>query len=172
MRLGQTPSQTVGPFFAYGLVAEQYGYPNTQIATGVIAGEGERLTITGRVFDGNNEPVGDALLEIWQPGAGFARQGTGTSADKSFSFCTCKPASLSPAEAPCLAVILFMRGLLSHLYTRIYFGDEAEANALDTMLAALPADRRQTLIAQRLKDNEYRFDIQLQGEHETVFFGL
>ena len=172
MKLGQTPSQTVGPFFAYGLVAEQYGYPNTQIATGVIEGERQRITITGRVLDGNSEPVGDALIEIWQPGSGFARQGTGTSADKSFTFSTCRPASLSPEEAPCVAVILFMRGLLSHLYTRIYFSDEAEANVRDTVLAALPADRRHTLIAQRVKEGEYRFDIHLQGEHETVFFDL
>jgi protocatechuate 3,4-dioxygenase, alpha subunit len=172
MKLGQTPSQTLGPFFAYGLVAEQYGYSNTQIASGVIEGEGERITITGRVLDGNEEPVGDALVEIWQPGAGFARVGTGTSADKSFSFNTFKPAAMSAAESPCVAVILFMRGLLSHLYTRIYFSDETEANARDTVLATLPPDRRHTLIAGQLSDREYLFDIHLQGEHETVFFDL
>ena len=172
MKLGQTPSQTVGPFFAFGLVAEQYGYPNTQIATCTIAGEGERISIAGQVFDGDMEPVGDALIELWQPGMGFARVGTGMNAEKSFSFGTCKPTARSAAEAPCIAVILFMRGLLSHLHTRVYFSDEAEANAKDPVLAALPPDRRRTLIAARLKAGQYRLDIHLQGEHETVFFDL
>ena len=84
MKLGQTPSQTVGPYFAYGLVAEQYGYPLTQVASGTIVGEGQRISIRGRVFDGKAEPISDALIEIWQSEAEFARYGTGTASDQSY----------------------------------------------------------------------------------------
>lgn len=172
MKLGQTPSQTVGPYFAYGLVAEQYGYPLTQVANGTIAGEGQRISITGRVFDGKNEPIIDALIEVWQPEAGFARYGTGTTSDQSYVFSTIKPQRHSSAEAPHLTVIIFMRGLLSHLYTRIYFADEAGANKGDSILIKLPDTRRHTLIAKSVGPAQYQFDIHLQGEHETVFFDL
>src|SRR5512141_2409708 len=91
MKHGQTPSQTVGPYFAYGLTAEQYGYPFTQIASGVIASSDESIQITGQVLDGEGQPVPDALIEIWQPGVGFGRQGTGTAADSRFTFETLKP---------------------------------------------------------------------------------
>ena len=172
MKLGQTPSQTVGPYFAYGLVAEQYGYPLTQVANGTIAGEGQRISITGRVFDGKAEPIPDALIEIWQSEAGFARYGTGTTPDHGYTFSTIKPRRRSSAEAPHLTVIIFMRGLLSHLYTRIYFADEGEANKRDSILKNLLDTRRHTLIAKSVGPAQYRFDIHLQGEHETVFFDL
>jgi protocatechuate 3,4-dioxygenase alpha subunit len=168
MKSGQTPSQTVGPFFAYGLVPEQYGYPLTQVADGTIAGEGLRISVTGKVFDGNNEPIIDALIEIWQTGGKFARYGTGTNPDQSYTFDLVKP----PREAPHASVIVFMRGLLSHLYTRIYFDDAAEANKTDEILQSIPASRRHTLIAKSVGPGQYRFDIHLQGEHETVFFDL
>ena len=172
MKLRQTPSQTVGPYFAYGLVAEQYGYPLTQVANGTIAGDGRRISIAGRVFDGKDEPIIDALIEIWQSEAGFARYGTGTTPDHSYTFSTIKPQRRSSAEAPHLTVIVFMRGLLSHLYTRIYFADEVEANKIDSTLSGLPEDRRTTLLARSVGEAEYQFDIHLQGEHETVFFDL
>ena len=172
MKRGQTPSQTVGPYFAYGLVAEQYGYLHNQIANGVISGEGHRIRITGRVLDGKGEPVVDALVEIWQPEAGFARYGTGTNPDQSYTFSIIKPQLRSKEEAPHLTVVIFMRGLLSHLYTRIYFADEVEANKTDGTLAGLSEDRRTTLLARLVKEAEYQFDIHLQGEHETVFFDL
>jgi protocatechuate 3,4-dioxygenase, alpha subunit len=168
MKNGQTPSQTVGPFFAYGLVPEQYGYPLTQVANGTIAGEGQRVSVTGKVFDGNNAPIIDALIEIWQAGGGFARYGTGTNPDQSYTFHLVKP----PGHAPHVSVILFMRGLLSHLYTRIYFDDAAEANKTDEILQSIPVSRRHTLIAKSVGPGQYRFDIHLQGEHETVFFDL
>lgn len=172
MKRGQTPSQTVGPYFAYGLVAKQYGYPLTQVANGEISGEGQRISIAGRVFDGKNEPISDALIEIWQPGVGFARYGTGTAPDQSYTFSTIKPQRRSSEEAPYLTVTIFMRGLLSHLYTRMYFADEAEANRTDSTLSRLPDGPRKTLLAISAGPAHYQFDIHLQGEHETVFFDL
>ena len=171
MKCGQTPSQTVGPYFAYGLAAEQYGYPHNQIANGVISGEGHRIGITGRVLDGKGEPVVDALVEIWHP-EGFARYGTGATPDQSYMFSTIKPRRRSKEDAPHLSVTIFMRGLLSHLYTRIYFADETDANKTDSTLAGLSEDRRTTLLARSVGESEYQFDIHLQGEHETVFFDL
>ncbi|WPZ36496.1 protocatechuate 3,4-dioxygenase subunit alpha [Thalassobaculum sp. OXR-137] len=188
--LKQTPSQTVGPYFAYGLTARQYHYPQTSVADGTMAGEdvaGERIRVEGRVFDGDGATVPDAMIEIWQADAqgrfahpadprnsntgfsGFGRFGTGTDPQHRFIFDTIKPGAAAEGEAPHLNVIVFMRGLLTHVYTRIYFADEAEANAADPVLSAVPKDRRGTLIAQR-EGNTYRLDIHMQGDRETVFF--
>lgn len=188
----QTPSQTVGPYFAYGLTARQYNYPQTSIAEGAMAGEeveGERIRVEGRVLDGDGAPVPDAMIEIWQADSqgryahpadtrgsnagftGFGRTGTGTDPKCRFIFETIKPGAASEGEAPHLNVIVFMRGLLTHVYTRIYFSDEGDANAKDPVLSAVPADRRSTLIAQR-EGNTYRLDVHMQGEHETVFFDV
>jgi protocatechuate 3,4-dioxygenase alpha subunit len=190
----QTPSQTVGPFFAYGLTPEQYGYPFRSLAGAAVASdevEGERIRIEGRVLDGAGEPISDALLEIWQADAqgryahpldprgsnarckGFGRVGTGTDPECRFIFDTVKPGSVDGVQAPHLNVTLFMRGLLVHLFTRIYFSDEEEANSRDPVLASVPADRRSTLIARREQTASgvvYRFDIRMQGDRETVFF--
>lgn len=168
---GQTPSQTVGPYFAYGLVAEQYGYPFTQVAGHRLGGDGLRIAIEGQVIDGAGQPVPDALLELWQPGQGFLRQGTGTSPGMTFRFETAKPLPAA-GQAPHIAVALYMRGLLSHVFTRIYFADEPVANAADPVLAQVPADRRGTLLAQRVGEGIYRFDIRMQGERETVFLDI
>ena len=194
----QTPSQTIGPYFAYGLTSEQYGYPLHQIAGGdltesVSGLEGERIRIVGQVFDGHGEPVPDAMIEIWQADAqgryahpadgrgtntgfkGFGRMGTGTHPDSRFVFETIKPASVDGRQAPHVNVVVFARGLLSHLYTRIYFGDESAANASDPVLASVPEDRRPTLVATPEDENGarvYRFDIHLQGAEETVFFDV
>ena len=196
---GQTPSQTVGPFFAYGLAPEQYNYPFRSIAGGVMAGDdtaGTRIRVIGQVFDGAGERVPDALIEIWQANAhgrynhpadsrqdnrldpdfkGFGRFGTGTRPDNAFVFDTVKPGSVDGRQAPHLNVCVLMRGLLLHAYTRIYFADEAEANAADPVLRSVPAERRDTLIARRddhLPGTVYRFDIRMQGERETVFFDV
>jgi len=85
-----------------------------------------------------------------------------------------KPGRVSPDEAPHLNVIVTMRGMLLHTFTRIYFEDEAQANERDPVLAAVPADRRETLVARREPNtaNVYRFDIYMQGDKETVFFDL
>jgi protocatechuate 3,4-dioxygenase alpha subunit len=195
----QTPSQTVGPFFAYGLTPEQYGYAYRSIGTGVIATEateGERIRIVGRVLDGEGQPVPDALVEIWQANAhgrynhpadgrsdnrldpdfkGFGRCGTGTRADACFVFETVKPGRVGDGQAPHLNVIVMARGMTSHAFTRIYFSDEVEANAGDAVLARVEPERRGTLIAERdetASGTAYRFDIRLQGEGETVFFDV
>lgn len=192
---GQTPSQTIGPFFAYGLTPEQYGYAYTSIGTPELAIEGvdgERIRIEGRVLDGEGEAVGDAMIEIWQADAqgryahpadarrpntalftGFGRAGTGTRPDRCFWFDTIKPGTVDDCQAPHVNVVVFMRGLLTHLYTRIYFSDEAQANAMDPVLLSIPTERRATLIATRADDVHgcrYHIDIRMQGEQETVFF--
>ena len=192
----QTPSQTVGPYFAYGLTPEQYGYAFSSIAGGVLAteaGDGERIRIEGRVLDGAGAAGSDAMVEIWQADGqgryahpadprssnarfrGFGRVGTGTDPEHRFVFETVKPGAPGEGQAPHVNLVLFLRGLLSHAYTRIYFPDEAEANAADPVLAAVPAERRATLIAAREESGGtplYHFDIHLQGDRETVFFDV
>ena len=209
---GQTPSQTVGPFFAYALTPRQYGYPLPDPVGADLTGPevaGARIWLVGRVLDAAGAPVDDALLEIWQADAhgrlptragagggnqpgfrGFGRCGTGTDPDSRFVFRTVKPGRIKPgrvepgrvemgagetAAAPHVSLIVFARGLLNHLYTRVYFADEAAANAADPVLAQVPAERRETLIAQRRDSADgpvYRLDIRLQGPNETVFFDL
>lgn len=189
-----TPSQTVGPYFAFGLAAVQYGYDFPQIATGSIARSetpGEHIRLVGRVVDGAGEPIPDALVEIWQADAsgrypspeafadrnafhGFGRCGTGADPEMRFTFDTIKPGRHGE-EAPHLNVILTMRGMLLHAFTRIYFSDEAAANAKCPVLALVPPERRKTLIAIR-KDTPggpvYHFDFLMQGPDETVFFDV
>ena len=192
---GQTPSQTVGPYFAYGLTATQYGYDFDQPFDAVVAldnAAGERIRLEGRVIDGDGNAIGDALVEISQAdGEGrypqtpeearalgfraFGRAGTGTDAQSRFVFHTVKPGAQAPGEAPHINVIVLMRGLLLHAFTRVYFGDEAEANAKDAVLQSVPADRRHTLIAERVEQGgavSYRFDIHMQGANETAFFDV
>jgi protocatechuate 3,4-dioxygenase alpha subunit len=191
-KLRQTPSQTVGPYFAYGLAPEQYGYQQTltSIAGSQMAGsetEGEHIRIEGRVFDGAGNPISDALIEVWQADAmgryahpadprgsnstfrGFGRCGTGTDPQNRFWFDTVRPGRVAPDQAPHLNVIITMRGMLLHAFTRNYFPDEP-ANATDKVLNAVPAERRGTLIATHQNGNVFRFDIHMQGADETVFF--
>ena len=195
----QTPSQTVGPYFAYGLTPELYRYPYRSAVTDrplQSDTEGERIRIEGRVLDGKEEPIPDAMIEIWQANThgrynhhadgrrdnlldpnfkGFARTGTGVDPESRFLFDTIKPGAIGDGQAPHLNLVVFMRGLLSHLYTRIYFSDEEEANAADPVLTMLPEDRRRTLIAQRDSSPggvTYRIDIHMQGPDETVFFDV
>lgn len=195
MAYGETPSQTVGPYFAYGLTAGQYAYDFTDIADTTIAGpdaEGEHIRITGRVLDGNGDVVNDAMIEIWQADAkgnyaenpvdvalsgfrGLGRCGTGTDAQNRFYFDTVKPGVVADGTAPFVNVIVFMRGMLVHAFTRFYFDDEAALNAKDDILQSVPADRRDTLIAKRVETRtgvEYRIDIHMQGDAETVFFDV
>ena len=194
----QTPSQTIGPFFAYGLTAEQSGYTLSQIATGNLLAdapdtEGQRIRIVGAVYDGEGNAIPDAMVEIWQADAqgryahpadprgsnssfvGFGRMGTGTDPQNEFAFDTVKPAAISEEQAPHVNVTVFARGLLAHAFTRIYFSDEAAANDADPVLASVPAERRGTLIADRSETEgvvTYRFDIHMQGASETVFFDV
>ena len=164
----QTPSQTIGPFFAYGLTAEQYGYAFTQVITAKSVDKAKTVLIEGQVFDGNGVAIPDAMIELWHPEIGLLRQGTGSNPDSIFRFETLKPAA-KMGQAPHFAVVIFMRGLLSHVFTRLYFGDEEEANAQDEVLAQIPSELHATIIAQATQGNIYRFNIHMQGEHETVF---
>jgi len=195
----QTPSQTIGPFFAYGLTPKDYGRHG--IASNVLTTKetlGERVTIEGRVLDGAGDPVPDAMIEIWQANSagryahpadrreevarddnfqGFGRAHTGD--DGGFYFETIKPGRVpgpgNSLQAPHVGVIVFARGMLSHAYTRLYFSDETAANEEDPLLGAIEADRRGTLIAAREDLDSglvYRFDILLQGERETVFLDV
>jgi protocatechuate 3,4-dioxygenase alpha subunit len=184
-----TPSQTIGPFF-HGMIA---GAANVLVAE---ATEGERIRIEGRVYDGDHAPVPDALVEIWQANArgryrhpvdrrpipldpafvGFGRAATDETG--LYWFETIKPGPVpftaERRQAPHLNVAVSARGLLDHLFTRIYLESEP-ANAEDPVLQRVPAPRRDTLIARRAAGAGravYRFDIVLQGEQETVFFDL
>jgi protocatechuate 3,4-dioxygenase, alpha subunit len=142
-----TPSQTVGPFLSIGLPWED----------GPVA-DANGVRISGRVIDGAGEPVPDALVEAWHhdPPA-FARCPT----DGEGRWHVMVPL------APYVAVHVFARGLLRHLTTRIYL----DAAIDDPVLQSVPADRRETLLAERTDDG-YRFDIRIQGERETVFFDV
>jgi len=174
---GPTPSQTVGPFFAFALLGTVGGElvpPNTPGA----------IRIEGTVTDGAGDPVPDAMVELWQANAegryldaadarGFMGLGrSGTEDDGRFSFLTVKPGAVRGADgvpqAPHVDVFVFARGLLKHLVTRMYFPDEADANAADPLLSSLdPADAA-TLVAVPAGDT-LRFDIRLQGDGQTVF---
>jgi protocatechuate 3,4-dioxygenase alpha subunit len=151
---GETPSQTVGPFYAIGLPWE--GGPFA-----VPAGTPGAIRITGTVYDGDGEPVPDCLVETWQvlPGGrrGFARSDGGV--------------DVLTLKTPYVDVSVFARGLLDRVVTRIYFADEPGPNAADPVFRSVPAARRDTLLAQPTHDG-YRFDIRLQGPGETVFFAL
>lgn len=151
-----TPAQTVGPFFGFAL-------PFAGDAD--IAG-GEGVRIEGQLLDGAGEPVPDGLLEVWSGGQ-FAR--CRTDSEGAFHFTVDKPPATE--EAPHLNVFVFARGLLRHLATRVYFPDEAAANASDPVLNRVEADRRDTLIAEKAGP-VLRFDVRLQGDRETVFFDL
>lgn len=188
MSLSPTPSQTVGPFFHIGLPAPA----TTELVSPDHAGA---VRIVGVVFDGNGEPVSDALLEIWQANSagryshpedtrdeiprehgfkGFGR--CATDAEGRFEFVTVKPGPVpgpdSRMQAPHIDVSVFARGLLKRLVTRVYFPDEAKANDADPVLSMIrDPEVRATLVA-REEDGALRFDIHLQGERETAFFSV
>lgn len=170
----QTPSQTVGPYFAYGLTPEQYLYDFKSLADNKMVDPSTRknfITIEGKVYDGEGKVIPDAMIELWDVTHKlFGRFGTGTDHSNRFIFYTLKPLSINGA-APYMNVIVFMRGQLIHSYTRIYFSDEEELNAKDPVLHSISSDRRDTLIAHK-NGFIYTFDIHMQGEKETVFFDI
>lgn len=178
---GQTPSQTIGPFFSHALTLGTSGH--RPVASSIVAdtpAHGTEIRIEGSVVDGTGEPVTDGMVELWQADAagrhrsgqgfrGFGRCGTDTSGR--FRFLTVKPGASAPGTAPHLHLAIFARGMLNHGFTRAYFSDEAEANNADPVLNSVPSARRQTLIARRRPgESVYDFRIVLQGEQETVFF--
>jgi protocatechuate 3,4-dioxygenase, alpha subunit len=185
MSLHTSASQTVGPYLHIGL---------TWLVTDNLVGPGvtgEPITIEGRVTDADGKPVDDALVEIWQANAhgrydhpddtrdlplepgfkGFGR--VPTDAAGGFRFTTIRPGRV-PApdggmQAPHINVTIFMRGMLKHLKSRIYF-QEDPANAADPVLSRVPADRRATLIAVSRGKASFEWNVVLQGPGETVFF--
>jgi protocatechuate 3,4-dioxygenase alpha subunit len=189
----RTPSQTVGPYLHIALAPAAYGV--REVFSGVVADPGiagTHIRIEGRLLDGDGAPVTDALIEIWQADSqgryahpadgrpltsnsfrGFGR--CPTAADGSFLFETIRPGQApgpgGTTQAPHINVSIFARGILKRMFTRIYFeGDPA--NASDPILALVPAERRSTLMARPDPADArlFRFDIQLQGARETVFF--
>jgi protocatechuate 3,4-dioxygenase, alpha subunit len=154
----RTPSQTVGPFFSIGLCAR----PENEV---VAPGMPGAVRIEGRVLDGAGEPVPDSMVEIW-PGWGRC----GTDGNGGYSFVTQKPLAIA-GQAPHLTLLVFARGLLKPVLTRIYFPDES-ANAQDPVLLGISdAGERSTLVAVA-EDGVLRFDVRLQGERQTAFFSL
>jgi len=171
-----TPTQTVGPFFAVGLV-----WPDGPDA--VPADAPGAIWLGGRIFDGAGDPVADALVETWQADpdghvtpAGFRGFGRcPTDATGHWRIRTRKPGAVpgpdGRPQAPHVDLSIFARGLLDRVVTRLYFADEEAANAADPVLAALPPARRRTVIAAGA-DGGYTLDIHLQGPDETVFFAV
>jgi protocatechuate 3,4-dioxygenase alpha subunit len=184
---GLTPFQTLGPFFDFGLAI-----PNGEVVAAASAA-GRHVTIEGVVRDSAGSPLPDALIEIWQADAsgryrnpsdpesrstdpafdGFGR--VATDAEGRFLFKTVVPGRVPGADgrlqAPHVAVGVLARGILTRLVTRMYFEDEP-SNAEDVVLSLVPPSRRGTLLAKPAGSDRYRFDIQLQGNGETVFFDV
>jgi protocatechuate 3,4-dioxygenase, alpha subunit len=205
--LRQTPGQTLGPFFEQGLLRTRkvFQLPGScsdehDVFDNVLAREeafGERIRIEGVVYDGLEQPISDALLEVWQangygryhhvldtserdldPGfKGFGR--AATDARGGFVFQSVKPGPVAgpggSLQAPHLNLVLGARGMTRHAFTRVYFEGDARLER-DAVLSHVAEPRRRTLIAHELGQRDgatlYRFDIHLQGEHETVFFEL
>ena len=187
MSSNATTSQTVGPFFSIGMCRSI----KQNLADASVSGE--RVSIEGRVLDGEGQPVPDAILEIWQANsqgkyahteddqdkqldANFSGYGRiPTNAEGKFHFTTIKPGQVpdpdGKLQAPHIVVSVFARGLLRRLVTRIYFPAEP-ANDLDFALKLVEPARRETLIAKKLADGvgALEWNIVLQGSDETVFF--
>jgi protocatechuate 3,4-dioxygenase alpha subunit len=187
MSLLTTSSQTVGPYVAIGFSKSTVD----NLARAGVAGE--RVTIRGRVLDGDGKPVSDAVVETWQANShgryahpedqqdqplepafrGFGRLLPDDNG--AFQLTTIKPGPLpgpgGVLQAPHLVAVVFMRGLLKHLVTRIYFPDEP-GNADDPVLKLVPAERRATLIAKKIagEKDALEWNVILQGKDETVFF--
>jgi len=197
--LPESPSQTAGPYVHIGLL------PNFGGIDGVYAEDpggrmvapgtrGARVTIRGRVFDGDGEPLRDAVIETWQADADgvYPSPADGRAADPAFAgwgraacdldsgeyvFETIKPGAVpfadGRAQAPHITFWIVARGINTGLHTRLYFADEAAANAADPLLSAIePRERAATLLAAIEGEGGYRFDIHLQGPRETVFLDI
>jgi protocatechuate 3,4-dioxygenase alpha subunit len=192
---GQTPSQTVGPYFTMRLSGEGQNVLTSPETVG------ERIRIEGRVLDGDRRHIEDAMIELWQADSagryhhpaddrddvpmdpaftGFGRCASDFQTG-AFSFLTVKPGPVphpnGGLQAPHLSLTIQARGMLNPTFTRVYFADEEAANAVDPVLQSVPPARRSTLIAHRVDTNDssvptYCFDIRYQGDDETAFFDV
>jgi protocatechuate 3,4-dioxygenase alpha subunit len=169
MTIPLTPSQTVGPYFAIGLSRR---VENELVAPGT---EGA-FTLQGRVLDGDGVGVADSMVEIWQADAAGEYRGdfgwgrSGTDVDGRYGFVTTRPGSVE-GQAPHLVMLVFMRGILKPVLTRVYFPDEAEANTSDAVLSGVQEEQRARLVGE-LDGGTMRFDVRMQGEEQTPFFTL
>lgn len=188
MNLPPTPEQTIGPFYHFALL--------DLAGPALVAADAPgSVRLAGRVVDGSGAPVDDALIEIWQadadgnyPDAEGASDGAGTGSahvfsgfgrcatdpEGCFSFTTVKPGRVpgpgGSLQAPHLLLGVFARGLLRRVATRVYFPDEAAANAQDPILSLVEEPGARERLVARPEDGELRFDIVLQGDGETPFF--
>lgn len=190
--ISETASQTAGPYVHIGLAPNAAGFDIYETEAGKeIAGPnaaGERIRVEGIVWDGDGEPIKDVLIEVWQPNSegkfantdevenGFRGWGRIISDFETgeWGFDTVKPGAVEDG-APHLSIWIVARGINIGLNTRMYFPEEATANAADPVLDLIDADLRDTLIATRVEGAEtttYRFDICVQGDAETVFFDI
>ena len=177
--LTPTPGQTVGPFFGFALP-----FPRGEHL--VPPGSPGSVRLYGTVYDGHGQPIPDAMLELWQADAtgavptadgsllrdGHTFTGWGrASVDNvgEYVFTTVEPGVVEEGKARFFSLVVFARGLLDKLHTRIYLPEDTQAHAADPLLSSLSEDERRTLIATREADGSLRFDIRLQGEGETVF---
>ena len=170
----RTPSQTIGPFFHEALRWRDGG----KVA---FAEAGARIVLTGRIVDGAGDPVGDALVESWQRSPEGGTPVGARGADNPHGFGRVEAAkdgtyrietSMPGGSAPSIDVAIFARGLLKPLRTRVYLAPEDEARAEPAMKPLAGSPRLKTLVATASGANEYRWDVRLQGEGETVFFAF
>lgn len=198
-RRKESPSQTAGPYVHIGLMPNFSGIKGVYsedlgarlVEDGV---KGERIKVTGKIFDGTGAAVKDALLEVWHADAeglynspaeprgqadprcrGWGRIAADMS-DGTYLFDTIKPGPVphpsGVAQAPHITFWIVARGINLGLHTRMYFGDESDKNSADPILSRIEhKDRVSTLVAKRT-GNTYHFDIRLQGEGETIFFDI
>jgi protocatechuate 3,4-dioxygenase alpha subunit len=174
--LGTTPSQTVGPYLGIGLPWPDGPEVVARDAPGAIR-------LHGFLIDGAGDPVPDGLIETWQADPdgrfgssfrGFGRAATGD--DGAWEIFTLKPGPVpgpgGTPQAPHIAVSVFGRGLLNRVVTRIYFGDEPDANAADPVLSGIADPAARATLVARPEAEGYRFDVHLQGPDETLFFAI
>ena len=177
-KLVATPGQTIGPFYGFALPYER----GHELVPTRSPGS---FRLHGTVYDGNGDPIPDSMLEIWQvdadgqvpnvPGSlvrdGYTFTGFGRVAVDNvghYDFSTVNPGQVE-GKAAFISMVVFARGLLNKLHTRIYLPDNEDALAVDALLQSLPEERRRTLIATREPNGDLHFDVHLQGDDETVF---
>ncbi|MFC7401295.1 protocatechuate 3,4-dioxygenase subunit alpha [Citricoccus sp. GCM10030269] len=190
-KLVPTPGQTIGPFFGYAKPYDNVHIPFWDQQNLVNPARPNAVRLTGTVYDGKGVPVPDALLEIWQADEdGNVVQETGSlvrdgwtftgwgraTVDNvgTYNFSTVNPGATEPGKAPFIHLVLFTRGLMNKLHTRVYLPEDTEALANDPLLSSLDETRRNTLIAERRADGSLKFDVWMQGlgeyaDRETTF---